>query len=150
MVSHCLCVVLSFVRSQWDLLKQLLYLYYLLLCFYYLVWLPHLIQWQVIQPFNLLKGNDRNTRTRCEICSKLTIKTPERRRAFIFNFEHVLAGWIFPRYYALREMNIFLTMIYCRVFLKTVPFKFRKLMIGLGTYLSKYHVYHYDLDIVVV
>ena len=26
----------------------------------------------------LLKVNNRNTRTRCEICSKLTIKTPER------------------------------------------------------------------------
>ena len=27
----------------------------------------------------LLKVNNRNTRTRCEICSKLTIKIPERR-----------------------------------------------------------------------
>ena len=27
----------------------------------------------------LLKVNNRNTRTRCEICSKLTIKTPQRR-----------------------------------------------------------------------
>ena len=27
----------------------------------------------------LLKVNNRNTRTGCEICSKLTIKTPERR-----------------------------------------------------------------------
>ena len=27
----------------------------------------------------LFKVNDRNTRKRCEICSKLTIKTPERR-----------------------------------------------------------------------
>ena len=27
----------------------------------------------------LLKFNNKNTRTRCEICSKLTIKTPERR-----------------------------------------------------------------------
>ena len=27
----------------------------------------------------LLKVNNRNTRTRCEICSKLTIKTLERR-----------------------------------------------------------------------
>ena len=27
----------------------------------------------------LLKVNNRNTRTRYEICSKLTIKTPERR-----------------------------------------------------------------------
>ena len=42
----------------------------------------------------LLKVNNRNTRTRCEICSKLTMKTPERlqwrcsgRR--IVNFEHV-------------------------------------------------------------
>ena len=28
----------------------------------------------------LLKFNNRNTRKRCEICSKLTIKTPERRQ----------------------------------------------------------------------
>ena len=42
----------------------------------------------------LLKVNNRNTRTRCEICSKLTIKTPERRNwrrsgVFIVNFEHI-------------------------------------------------------------
>ena len=29
----------------------------------------------------LLKVNNRNSRTRCEICSKLTIKAPERRLA---------------------------------------------------------------------
>ena len=28
----------------------------------------------------LLKVNNRNTITKCEICSKLTIKTPERRQ----------------------------------------------------------------------
>ena len=28
----------------------------------------------------LLKVSNRNARTRCEICSKLTIKTPERRQ----------------------------------------------------------------------
>ena len=28
----------------------------------------------------LLKVNNRNTKTGCEICSKLTIKTPERRQ----------------------------------------------------------------------
>ena len=38
--------------------------------------------------------NNRNTRTRCEKCSKLTIKTPERRQYrrsgfFIVNFEHI-------------------------------------------------------------
>ena len=27
----------------------------------------------------LLKVNNKNTRARCEICTKLTIKTPERR-----------------------------------------------------------------------
>ena len=30
--------------------------------------------------FELFKVNNRNTRKRCEICSKLTIKTPERRQ----------------------------------------------------------------------
>ena len=42
----------------------------------------------------LLKVNDWSTRTRCEICSKLTIKIPERRQwcrsgIFIVNFEHI-------------------------------------------------------------
>ena len=41
----------------------------------------------------LFKDNNRNTRKRCEICSKLTIKTPERRQrrsdVFIVNFEHI-------------------------------------------------------------
>ena len=42
----------------------------------------------------MFQVNNRNTRTRCEICSKLTIKTPERckwRRpgVFIVNFEHI-------------------------------------------------------------
>ena len=48
-----------------------------------------------------LKVNNRSFRTRCEIRSKLTIKTTERRQAFftpfsslsIVNFEHVIAGW---------------------------------------------------------
>ena len=42
----------------------------------------------------LLKVNNRNTRTRCEMCSKLTIKTLERRYwrrsgVFIGNFERI-------------------------------------------------------------
>ena len=42
----------------------------------------------------LLKVNNGSTRTRCEICSKLTIKIPERRHwrrsgIFIVNFEHI-------------------------------------------------------------
>ena len=50
---------------------------------------------------SLLKVNNRNTRTKYEICSKTTIKTPERRWTYftpsssvsIVNFEHVIAGW---------------------------------------------------------
>ena len=42
----------------------------------------------------LFKVNNRNTRKRCETCSKLTIKTPERCHSsrsvvFIVNFDHI-------------------------------------------------------------
>ena len=42
----------------------------------------------------MLKVNNRNTKTRCEICSTLTIKTPQRHQwhrfgVFNDNFEHV-------------------------------------------------------------
>ena len=37
----------------------------------------------------LLKVNKRNTRTRCEIYSKLKIKTPDDVAVFIVNSEHV-------------------------------------------------------------
>ena len=52
---------------------------------------------------SLPKVNNRNTRTRCEIYSKLTIKTPERRQwrrsgVFILNFEH-----IFERFYKISD-----------------------------------------------
>ena len=45
--------------------------------------------------FYMLKVNNGNSRTRCEICSKLIIKTPKRRHwrhsgVFIVNFEHLL------------------------------------------------------------
>ena len=50
----------------------------------------------------LLKLNNKNIRTRCEICSsKLTIKTPgifvyftPCSNVYIFSFEHVIAGWV--------------------------------------------------------
>ena len=40
----------------------------------------------------MLKVNNRNTRTRCEICSKLIIKTPERRLSLLLtlNIFHIL------------------------------------------------------------
>ena len=42
----------------------------------------------------MFKVNNRNTRTRREICSKLTTKTPKQRKwrrsgVFIVNFEHI-------------------------------------------------------------
>ena len=42
----------------------------------------------------IFKVNNRSTRTRCNMLSKLTIKTPERRhwrrsRVFIVNFKHI-------------------------------------------------------------
>ena len=41
----------------------------------------------------LFKINNRNTREKCEICSTLTTKTPERRQrrsgAFIVKVEHI-------------------------------------------------------------
>ena len=39
----------------------------------------------------MFKVSNRNTRTKCQICSKWTINTPERRSGlFIVNFEHIL------------------------------------------------------------
>ena len=43
--------------------------------------------------------NNRNARTRCAICLKLTIMTPERRHerrsgVLIVNFEKVNADWV--------------------------------------------------------
>ena len=57
-----------------------------------------LTSWKLLSQFPaniyLLKVNNRNTRKRCEICSKLTIKTPEQRQwrrsgVFNVNFEHI-------------------------------------------------------------
>ena len=43
---------------------------------------------------HMFNVNNRNTRTSCEICSKLTIKTPERCQwccsGVFVNFKHIL------------------------------------------------------------
>ena len=58
----------------------------------------YLSNWKYIGSFlagiYLLKINNRYTRPRCEICSKLTKKIPEQRQwrrsdIFIVNFEHI-------------------------------------------------------------
>ena len=38
----------------------------------------------------MFEVNNKNTKTKCEICSKLTIKTPERRQYSLASF-----GWVF-------------------------------------------------------
>ena len=62
--------------------------------------------WAITPGTYLLKVKNRNTKTRCEICSKLTIKIPERSQLHfvlpftlcssvsIVNFEHVIDGWV--------------------------------------------------------
>ena len=40
----------------------------------------------------LLNINNRNSRTRCEICSKL--RTSRRSGIFIVDFEHAVSGWV--------------------------------------------------------
>ena len=55
---------------------------------------PELSDWDIAGGIHQLKVNFRNTRTRCEMCSKLTIKTPERRQwrrsdVVIDNFKHI-------------------------------------------------------------
>ena len=49
---------------------------------------------KVLQTIEIFKVNNRNTKIRCEICSKLTRKTPKRRQwrfscVFIINFEQI-------------------------------------------------------------
>ena len=42
----------------------------------------------------MFKVNNRNTKARCEICSKLTLNTPECvSSVYIVNFEQINAGW---------------------------------------------------------
>ena len=63
----------------------------------------------------MFKVNNRNTRTRCEICSKVTIKTPERRQTYstpsssvsIVNFKQVNAGWVFIFYFKIMTFLFF-------------------------------------------
>ena len=42
----------------------------------------------------LFKVNNRNTRKRCEICSKLTITFTPFSGVSIVDFEHVIVSWV--------------------------------------------------------
>ena len=54
----------------------------------------HLVRNYLSDGCYMFKVNNRDTRTRCEICSKITIKTPEQRHwrrsgVFIVKFKHI-------------------------------------------------------------
>ena len=66
----------------------------------------------------MFKVNKRKTRPRCEICSKLTIKTPERRHwhrsgVFTVKFEQVNSDYVRV-----------ITKTICFIFLRTLLFTF--------------------------
>ena len=94
----------------------------------------------------LLKVNYRNTRKKCEICSELTIKTPERRQwrtftpcstIFTVNFEHVIGSWedycfrqgdLFLISFVEKLINLFQTVISsCEIFYKFLSVRFQAL-----------------------
>ena len=60
----------------------------------YLIWTGYLLTKEETNPTDiyLFKVTNINTRRKCELCLKLMIKTPERRRSdvFIVNMEHIL------------------------------------------------------------
>ena len=86
-----LCHVKNFdnsICSQYQISKSVILIVSLMVITSFLLFLH-----QFPVGIYLLKVNIRNTRTRCEICSKLTIKMPERRHwrhyGVFINFEHI-------------------------------------------------------------
>ena len=70
----------------------------------------------------LFKVKNTNTRTSCEICSKLTIKTPERRLCQCFFFNKVVALRVCLRnYHNLTANNRTRTFFKCLTWYEIVP-----------------------------
>ena len=68
-----------------------------IICIYILLVVIFSFQYShFIPPRNTRKLKNKNTRTRCEICSKLTIKTnfTPCSRVSIVNFEQLNFGWV--------------------------------------------------------
>ena len=94
----------------------------------------------------LLKVYNRNTKTRCEICSNLTVKTPERRQndvidvvlvsflltlnifqtlssVSIVDFEHVIF-WVYRHTQSLHgDEKLTQEILFERLFIDALPFK---------------------------
>ena len=113
------------VQNEWSLSEYwicnsnlLFYIERILKCWFSLIW-------YLLSGIYLLKSNYRSTRTRCEICSKLIIKTPVRPGVVLLslsltlnifhtlcvsvvNFEHVIAGWDFTAQNIKFSVNYFI------------------------------------------
>ena len=87
----------------------------------------------------LVKVNNRNPSARCEIYSKLTIKTTDWRHwqhsdIFIVNFEHVTADWVLARYF--RNVFFIKTVFFSGIFIKKLTHTGS--MFGLSWHWKKY------------
>ena len=100
--------VCSFKRKFKTKLKKIYPFFYYNLAISWLVWSNQLLRKAALSRFSwagyppnisLFKVNNKNTRKRCEIWTKLTIKTAERRPSpfssvFIVDFEEINVSWI--------------------------------------------------------
>ena len=71
----------------------------------------------------MFKVSNRNSRTRCELCSKLSIKTPERRQwrrssIFINNFEYISYLVLECFYFNVEQVNTDWAVSFKRVYTK--------------------------------
>ena len=74
---------------------------------------------------NLFKVNNRNTRKMCEICSKLTIKTPERRQwrrsgAFIVDLNTFVNFSFFKNHFWIKTFPLFQQIFTSECFISSV------------------------------
>ena len=86
------------------------------------------------------KVNNRNTKTRCETSSKLTIKTPERRQVFVMfllNFEQVNSSR------AVLFFDVFYTqytIVTCRLMFKTLTTDVNDIVLKKWHYQFQYRI----------
>ena len=73
----------------------------------------------------MFKVNNRNPRARCEICSKLTLTTQERRpwRSSGVSFEHSLPGWLTTTQYKVTYFRKMYRSSHRKCFVKKVALK---------------------------
>ena len=98
----------------------------------------------------VLKLSNRNTRARCEICSKLTIKTPFTPRSSVsnVNFEHVIASCVGVSLWHQKRKIITLWLIsnriQCEVKYSSVKIALTEMVIDRK---SKFHSYYGSLNL---